>query len=220
MRGLKTLNRVAILKQKLGITWEVFAERCGLSAVYLRKLAGGQEMSRKAAVALSAATGVSIKWINGSIKRNPILTNLGEVWNPEMFKKNRWRRHQKEESEMDAKLCARWHVMFSDVMAKILFAAFKKNKLGLACALISESQHELTRRFKAHGLWPRNPKDQDIFTFLRFFSRDIPDLPDVAKLVVERLERNLKDELQQCGPVSPAALSRAGSRSPVAPAVP
>lgn len=71
-------NRLALLRDEMGITQAMLAQRTGLSLPYIKKLEqGAKPLSKRPAVAVGIATGVDWRWLTGRGKSEPIMARLG-----------------------------------------------------------------------------------------------------------------------------------------------
>lgn len=164
----KSKTRLALLRRKINehlresnkslLTQKMLADRCNFSLIYIKLIETGhiERLARKAALALSTATGASVDWLMGKGKDGYIESFLGTKWTPQIYDQIQNRREQGS-SVSEAVQVVRWYLKYTDAMARIMFAAFAKRKAQLASALIYESQRELWRKFKPPGNWPIEP---------------------------------------------------------------
>jgi hypothetical protein len=167
--------------------------------------AGDMRMSRKAGLALSFATGVSIRWLLGKGQRYPIIATSGTKWTPRALEvhpiitapdREATLAPETHERYLDEDYCsseAVWATVMlaalSDGMARIIYSAYRRKKTPLAINLIQEGLIELSKRFRTEDKWPGDTgTDKDLLA---------PSLEEMMKKSAKKFVENMDAEFRR-----------------------
>jgi transcriptional regulator with XRE-family HTH domain len=198
MKKRKAKSRLALVREEMGITQRVLADRAGLSLVYLKELEYGyKHMSKSAALALSVATGVALRWLMGEGRLKPIpagMLDSGENWTRDTadnrvgLKRNRSEYHTfQDASDITVMLLFNFHLM-----AEIVSSTFKSRNRQHAFTAMKRIEWELRELRKQFRVSLR-PFPQKMGSAFNRAARNYT----LAK-VANRLGDDLQAELDKC----------------------